>query len=117
MAYENINNLKIEWFRTQTLFFLGQIELNLGHDQLSAEYFRQALASAYSDTTERRSYNTLYEIAQLHQFLKRPDSAIFYAKKSLAEAQENHLYSVITKAGSMLASLYAEKDPAKGLLL
>ena len=116
LAYEKVNKYGVEEYRTQALFFLGQIQERAGNLQLSNQYYMQALSAAYTDTIDRKSYNQFVEIAQLHQYLKRPDSAIFYGKRALNEARAAHLYSVIAKAASLLASVYAGKDASKAYL-
>jgi signal transduction histidine kinase len=115
LAYDNMNKYKSEMLRTQTLFFLGNILKKKGNTAEAMKFFRQALASAYADTIEFKTYNSAHEIAELHQLLNDPDSAIYYAKKSLAEAQRKHLYSVIIKASNILSSIYQDKDPATAL--
>lgn len=115
LAYENITKYKSEMLKTQTLFFLGNILKKKGDTTEAMKFFRQALTSAYADTIEFKTYNSAHEIAELHQLLNAPDSAIYYAKKSLAEAQRKHLYSVIIKASNILSSIYQDKDPAAAL--
>jgi signal transduction histidine kinase len=114
MAYDNMNKFRANTLRTQTLFFLASVLKQKGQAKESEKYFRQALASAYSDTSNA-NYNSIHEIAQLHQLLNSPDSAIYYANKSLAEAQREHLYAVIIKASNILSSIYKDRDASKAL--
>jgi signal transduction histidine kinase len=115
LAYDNMNKFNAAMLKTQTLFFMANIFKTKGKEKEAEKYFREALASAYSDTTEFKTYNSAHEIAQLHQLLNDPDSAAFYAKKSLADAQRGRLYLVIIKASNILSSIYKDKDPAKAL--
>ncbi len=115
MAYNNMVRHKVMWLKTQTLFFLGNVQQKKGNAPQTLNYYRQALASAYYDSSHFRSYNTIYEIAELHKFLNQPDSSIMYAEESLTDAQRNKLYSVIIKASSLLSVIYGKKDASKAL--
>ena len=115
MAYNNMVRFNVMWLKTETLFFLGNVQQKKGNASQTIHFYRKALASAYHDTSHFMSYNTIYEIAELHKFLNEPDSSIIYAQESLEAAQRDNLYSVIIKASSLLSTLYEKKNRSKAL--
>jgi tetratricopeptide (TPR) repeat protein len=99
-----------DWVIYNTLMDLGKIQLKKGNADLALTYFRQALSTAGDPVT---IFDPYFSIAQLYQQIKKPDSCIYYAKKSLEAVQKTRFYSEIIDANILLAGIYEKRDPQK----
>ena len=60
-------------------------------------------------------FNSYFSIAQLYQQINKPDSCIYYAKKSLETVKGRGFYSDIIDANILLSDIYEKSDPQKAL--
>ncbi|MGC4037003.1 MAG: tetratricopeptide repeat protein [Chitinophagaceae bacterium] len=114
LAYDNVILLKNgkDWAKISILESLGKIYLKLGNTDLALDYFRQSLMMADEPVDFIVSD---FFIAQLYKQTGQPDSAIYYAKKSLEVAQENGFYPDAIEASVLLSAMYEGRDPQKAL--
>ncbi len=108
LAYQNMIQFKNE--NGYTLNALGLIYSKNGDSNLAIDYFRQSLAATSKENNYRYISEAYFGIAKVYQQINKPDSCIYYAKKTLAEAQKGTFYSTIINASTLLASLYEQKD-------
>ena len=106
MCYDNINKWKVEWLRSTNLLGLGRIHAKIGNYEVALDYFRRC--AFYKDYVY--SSQSHFEMARIYQKNNQTDSCIFYAKKSLADAQRANLYDKIVESSLFLAGLYEKKD-------
>ncbi len=111
-AYENATQLKVDWAIYSTLLNLGRIQQKKGNIGLALAHFRQTLSMPSEPIFLFDSY---FSIAQLYQQINKPDSCIYYAKKSLETVQGRAFYSTIINASILLSGMYEKRDPQKAL--
>jgi two-component system NtrC family sensor kinase len=111
-AYENATRLDETWLMQFALLNLGRIQQKKGNIDLALTYLRQSLSMAYDLNTIFDSY---FSIAQLYQEINKPDSSIYYTKKSLEIIQGKGFYSNIVDANLLLSGIYERSDPRKAL--
>jgi tetratricopeptide (TPR) repeat protein len=97
-----------DWMLPCTLVSLGKIHLLKGNADVALAYFRQSLPMGGNPIYIFHSY---FAIAQLYQQMNKPDSCIYYAKKSLETIQKGGFYSNIIEASILLAGMYEKRDP------
>ncbi len=112
-AYKNAVQIKDNWVPQDILLQLGRIHNELGNTDLALSYFRQTLSKASYANEVCACY---LSIAQLYRKTGTPDSAVFYAGKSLALARESGFYNDIIDASLLLSDIYEKKDPQQALL-
>jgi two-component system NtrC family sensor kinase len=104
-----------EWARPINLRTIGKIHYKKGETRLALDFLRQSLI--YQGNNDLTNYSsraeTSNEIANIYQKTNHLDSAIYYAQKSLDDAQKSKSYSSIVTASSLLAELYEPKDAQK----
>jgi tetratricopeptide (TPR) repeat protein len=111
-AYENAVQLNVDWVIYAVRFNLGKIQLKKGNTDLALAYFRQTLLMAWDI---ERIFNAYFSMAQLYQQINKPDSCIYYAKKSLETVQGRAFYAYIINASTLLSSMFEKRDPQKAL--
>jgi len=111
-AYETAIRLKIGWAICGTLLHLGRIQQKKGNISLALAHFRQTLLMPSEPIYTFGSY---FYIAQLYQQINRPDSCIYYAKKSLETVHGRGFYTNIIDANMLLSGMYEKSDPKKAL--
>jgi tetratricopeptide (TPR) repeat protein len=111
-AYKNAVKLNAEWVIYFALLNLGRIEEKKGNTELALAYFRQSLPVAVNADM---IFNAYFSIAQVYQQMNKPDSAIYYANKSLETVKGRGFYSNIIKANVLLSSIYEKSNPQKAL--
>jgi signal transduction histidine kinase len=94
---------------------LGSIALKRNELPLAIEYYRKSNAAAMAGTSFREAATAINAMALVFKKLDQPDSAIFYAKEGLKLGEMLKYRSRILAASSLLAELYAEKDPAEAI--
>ena len=109
LAFDHVKKYNINFAWSLSLLTIGRIHNKKGELQLAFDFFLQSL-----------NYNTAafevnFEIAKLYQQINQPDSAIYYARKSLNSAQKVNSYSDIITASKFLADLYQSKDAQKAI--
>ena len=113
LAYTNAVQIEKNWATPYVLLNLGKVQNKLGNTDLALSYFRQALSKALEAEIVFASW---FSIAQLYQQMAKPDSSIFYARKSFELAQESGFYKDIIDASLLLSSIYEKGDPQQALL-
>ena len=112
IAYANAVQLNASWVTHLALLNLGKIQGHKGNADLALEYFRQSLIMAGEATA---IFQTQYSIAQLFRQIDKPDSSIYYARKSLEIAKNGGFYSDVIDASILLSDIYEKQDPQQAL--
>ena len=94
---------------------LGNIAVKRNELPLAIEYYRKSNAEAMAGTAFREAATAVNAMAQVFKKLDQPDSAIFYAKEGLRLGEMLKYRNRILAASSLLAELYAEKDPKEAI--
>lgn len=89
---------------------LGQIEFMREHYQKAIEYSRQAIQICKKDNNHRAASSIYYTLATYFKKLNQPDSAIYYSKIGLTEAQAFDFKGGLLRNSRLLAELYESKD-------
>ena len=90
----------------------GNIAAKRNQLPLAIEYYRKSNAEAIAGTAFREAATASNAMASVFKKLDQPDSAIFYAKEGLKFGEILKYRNRILAASSLLAELYADKDPA-----
>jgi len=93
----------------------GNIAAKRNELPLAIEYYRKSIETAMAGTAFREAATTINAMAQVFKKLDQPDSAIFYAKQGLKLGEMLKYRNRILAASSLLAELYAEKDPEEAI--
>jgi len=93
----------------------GNIAAKRNELPLAIEYYRKSIEAAMAGTTFREAATAINAMAQVFKKLDQPDSAIFYAKEGLKLGEMLKYRNRILAASSLLAELYAEKDPKEAI--
>ena len=93
----------------------GNIAVKRNELPLAIEYYRKSNAAAMAETAFREAATASNAMAQVFKKLGQPDSAIFYAKEGLKLGEMLKYRNRILAASSLLAELYAEKDPKEAI--
>jgi signal transduction histidine kinase len=94
---------------------LGNIAVKKNELTLAIEYYRKSNAAAMTETAFREAATAINAMALVFKKLNQPDSAIFYAKQGLKLGEMLSYRNRILAASSLLAELYAEKDPKEAI--
>src|SRR5688572_25948694 len=94
---------------------LGSIAVKRKNFPLAIEYYRKSNNTAIAGTAFREAATASIAMARVFKTLKQPDSAIFYAKQGLQFGEMLSYLNRIQAASSLLAELYAEKDPREAI--
>ena len=93
----------------------GNIAVKRNKLPLAIEYYRKSNAEAIAATAFREAATASNSMASVFKKLNQPDSAIFYAKQGLKFGEILKYRNRILAASSLLAELYAEKDPGEAI--
>jgi len=93
----------------------GSIAVKRNELPLAIEYYRRSNTEAMAGTAFREAATAINAMAQVFKKLDQPDSAIFYAKEGLRLGEMLKYRNRILAASSLLAELYAEKDPKEAI--
>ncbi|HET6766774.1 MAG TPA: ATP-binding protein [Chitinophagaceae bacterium] len=93
----------------------GSISIKRNEFPLAIEYFRKSNEAAIAETAFREAATAINAMAQVFKKLGQRDSAIFYAKEGLRLGEMLRYRNRILAASSLLAELYAEKDPSEAI--
>jgi len=93
----------------------GSIAVKRNELPLAIEFYRESTAAAMAESSFREAATALNAMAQVFKKLDQPDSAIFYAKQGLKFGEMLKYRNRILAASSLLAELYAEKDPKEAI--
>ncbi len=115
-AYNGLIKYKTEWWRGLILYTFGMIQSKQGNLQLALNYFKACII--FNNKNNIRLLGPAYsiEIARIYQKLNRPDSCIYYATKSLNDAQADKDYKGTTNASNFLMQFYEKPDAQKALI-
>ena len=90
--------------------FMGKLQFQMGNQQLAMEYLQKSIQS-HIQNNQGRALSEAYNIyAGFFKKRNQPDSAIYYAKKGLAEAQYISYKQEILLASNILAEEYESTD-------
>jgi tetratricopeptide (TPR) repeat protein len=93
----------------------GSIAVKRNELPLAIKYFRRSTEVAIIETSYREAATSINAMAQVFKKVGQTDSAIFYAKQGLKYGQMLSYRNRILAASSLLAELYAEKDPIEAV--
>ncbi|MFN8349337.1 MAG: tetratricopeptide repeat protein [Spirosomataceae bacterium] len=111
-AYQSAKDKKGSTSNT-LLISLGNIHYRMGEYQRALNYYRLSLPYLKAVENNRLLSQTYFEMAQVFQGMKRPDSCTYYAQRALDLAQSANNYKYVFEAGSLLSSLYENQDKSK----
>jgi two-component system, NtrC family, sensor kinase len=110
MADENIKRYGSEFMNCANLITLARLQSDKGNEQPALNYYQQSLLAGYSSGQYFFTYKSNLEIAEIHQQAGQRDSCIYYAQKSLADAQKSSVGNSITEVALFLSSLYEKSN-------
>ena len=93
-----------------TFCTLGLIYTKQGDTKQAIDCFQQSLTNSFKKNDNRNIADSYYGLAQVFRQINQRDSSIYYAEKSLGEAEKGRFYADITDASKLLASLYEGND-------
>jgi two-component system, NtrC family, sensor kinase len=111
-AYNLSIQIENNWSTYYTLVRLGRVYGMSGNTNLAISFLRQSLSGTWQTES---LFTSNFEIAKIYKQTGMQDSAIFYAQKSLAIAQENGYYRYIIDANIMLSDIYEKTDIQQAL--
>ena len=94
---------------------LGNIEMKLGNLSKALSYYQQSLQIAIQNNEHRASASAYNKIASFYKFVNKPDSGIYYARKSLEETELTFHKKTILEAVTLLSEFYEQKDTKEAL--
>jgi two-component system, NtrC family, sensor kinase len=112
LAGDHIYRYQVNWARMGNLRTNGRIRYKKGEVQKALDFLHQSLIYAGGKPNLGR-VRTNYELAKIYKETNQPDSAIYYGRNALDEAQEGRFYNLIVDASSLLAELHEPNDPQK----
>jgi two-component system, NtrC family, sensor kinase len=115
LAYKHVVERKVNWPTQYILIGLGKIQDKKGNVQLGLDYLHQGLALAYAEENYISTTRFNIEVAKIFFRSKNYDSSLYYANKSLLEAQEGNYLSDIVNACNVLTGVYEKQNPQKAL--
>ncbi|MEO6849680.1 MAG: ATP-binding protein, partial [Mucilaginibacter sp.] len=93
---------------------LGRVEVLKGNKNTALNYFKKAEAiNLINRDISNLDYNYL-SMAEMYEHFKQPDSAIYYAQKSLRGAREGKFMQDVLFASRLLYKLYDEQHNIPG---
>jgi len=102
---------KINWQDPLVYQTLGDVRFKSGNIEDAFNFYQKGLLVALANN-ERRSSASLYnKIAMFYKDLKKPDSAIYYAKKGLEVSESISQKKTILEAAQLLSALYEQENP------
>ena len=103
-----------DWFLV-TSRLRANIAVKKNQLPLAIEYYREAYNAGMAEESPRETATTSNSMAGVFKKLGQVDSAIFYAKEGLRLGQQLNYRNRILAASSLLAELYADKDPKEAV--
>jgi two-component system NtrC family sensor kinase len=94
---------------------LGNIEMKSGNRASALSYYQQSLQIAIQNNEHRASASAYNKIASFYKSVNQPDSAIYYARKGLEEAELVSHKKTILEAVTLLSEFYEQKDAKESL--
>ena len=130
VAYEQLNDLdaaekqlKIYDSKLQVfpdwLLVTSRLKANIAVKRnqlpLAIKYYKESYDAGMAEASLRETATTCNAMAAVFKKLGQTDSAIFYAKEGLRLGQQLDYRNRILAASSLLAELYADKDPKEAV--
>jgi signal transduction histidine kinase len=94
---------------------LGNIEMKSGNLSKALNYYQQSLQIAIQNNEHRASASAYNKIASFYKLINKPDSGIYYARKSLEETELTFHKKTILEAVTLLSEFYEQKDTKESL--
>jgi tetratricopeptide (TPR) repeat protein len=111
LAYDSAVAISDGGFILYSLRVLGDIYFEKGDDIKAMEYYKQYIPGYITYKERNRDLGFVFNgVARIFQKRQQMDSAIFYAKKALANADFYRDQENLFNAGMLLANCYKEKD-------
>lgn len=114
IAYQFALKLKVEDIQIE-LMILAYIYTRLNRNQLALGYFRKSIPASLAVKNNRTLSQTYLEMAEVYQKINQPDSALFFAKKSLQLAQSSDMLDYVLRASTIIVELYEPTNPRLSL--
>ncbi len=90
---------------------LGDVKIKSGNYNEALNFYQKGLQVAIAGNERRASASAYNKIASFYKDLNQADSAIYYAKKGLAESEFISQKKTILEAAELLSELYEQKNP------
>ncbi|CAN5511894.1 hypothetical protein BH10BAC2_BH10BAC2_48430 [soil metagenome] len=111
LAYDSAVALADGGFILYSLRVFGDIYFEKGDDIKAMEYYKQYIPGYITYKERNRDLGFVFNgVSRIFQKRQQMDSAIFYAKKALANADFYRDQENLFNAGMLLANYYKEKD-------
>lgn len=111
LAYDSAVAISDGGFILYSLRVLGDIYFEKGDDIKAMGYYKQYIPGYITYKERNRDLGFVFNgMARIFQKRQQMDSAIFYAKKALANAEFYRDQENLFNAGMLLANYYKEKD-------
>jgi len=105
-GYQNANTYAAKYNLGTTFRNLGNVHTALGNTELAFSYFRMGVASTIENNYTRVLSENYLGLAKLFMESSNRDSAIYYAKKTLAISDLSKNKSGVMDAARLLSQLY-----------
>ena len=110
-GYKLATTMSLRYVIDFALRIFGDIFLVKNNDQLALNYYRQYTNDFYEYNENNRDIGFVYNnMSKIFQKRNQIDSAIFYAKKAFANAQEYQDQENLFTAATLLSGYYDSKD-------
>ncbi len=102
--------LTSDFFHAPLLLFLGKLQFELGNKSMAINYLHQSIGIDRQNKDYYTGSDAYVALALIYSKLNMPDSSIYFAKKSLEEAQAIDFKNNILQSSNLLATLYESRD-------
>jgi two-component system NtrC family sensor kinase len=110
MADKNIKRYGAYLMNCSNLITLARLQADKGNKQLALNYYQQSLLAGYLSGQFIFTYKSNLEIAKVYQQAGKVDSCIYYAQRTLADAQQSSIGNSIAEASLFLSALYEKSN-------
>ena len=94
---------------------LGDVSMKSGKLEDALNHYQKSLQIALKNNERRASAYAFYKLAEFYKRVEQPDSAIFYAIKSLDESRVISQKKTILDAALLMSELYDQRDTKESL--
>jgi tetratricopeptide (TPR) repeat protein len=109
-AYNINTRTKSLFGRSTILLTLGEIHEKLGHENLSLEFYRQAIAAARNENGRRALIRAYLSLSNFYSKQNRPDSAMAFAMKALSESRQARYTQQLMESATFVSKLYNKRN-------
>ena len=108
LCLDNIEKYNIDLMRSRYLKTIGMIYFQTGEIETALVYLKNSLHTSSLTQSESNLENakTNCDISKIYQKTHHPDSAIYYAERSLEIGKSGKFYSSIIESSKLLAELF-----------